>query len=203
MSSYNSHPSTMRQAPWVLGLGLLMAPGLIFALPFTPSSTVPPTPATAAPPPTPAVVTTSVTLPPFSGVDVCWPFNVGIGSCSKLQYGVFVTAEASVVATMLVDVEDDTLVLGTNSSFATNLPVKVLVSLRLRQADPPSAELVNQGLRKHEHQCTCRCVFRNRILLAFTSAAPPQRSLPTGVRKCQPSICFYLAPQLQPICTVC
>ena len=130
----------VRQSPWVLGLGLLIAPGLVFALPFTPSSTVPPTPAGAAPPAA-DLVTTSVTLPPFSGVDVCWPFNIGIGSCSKLQYGVFVTAEASVVATMLVDVEVDTLGLGTNSSFATNLPVKVLVSLRQGQADPLRSEL--------------------------------------------------------------
>ena len=107
-------------------LGLLLRLFIVSALPFTPAAG---STAAAAPAPAASTVQKRIVLDPFSGIDVCWPFNVGVGSCSNLKYGVLLSAEAEVLESMLITVEDSTLVLGTNASFATALPVKVLVSV--------------------------------------------------------------------------
>ena len=125
------HPSIMVVIQPLVVLGLLLRLWIVSALPFTPaagSSTA------DAPAPTASTVQKRIVLDPFSGIDVCWPFNVGVGSCSNLKYGVFISAEVEVLESMLISVEDSVLVLGTNASFATALPVKVLVSATMEHS---------------------------------------------------------------------
>ena len=103
---------------------LLVLPTTWGTITFTPTTSPS---VTTSSPVDPTTASTVVKLPSFSAVDVCWPFNLVINSCEELDYGVVASAAPDVLQTMVMVVEEDTLILQTNASFLTDHPVKVVV----------------------------------------------------------------------------
>ena len=68
------------------------------------------------------------TLPAFTSVQVCTPFNVLIAPSTKsAQYSLSVVGDAAVLPAVSSAVKDGVLTLQSNGSFSTQDPVKVTV----------------------------------------------------------------------------
>jgi hypothetical protein len=78
------------------------------------------------------------TLPPFTTIQACLPFNFAVGPSPPAKYAITTVGEEDVLDAISYVVADDTLVLSTDGNFNTTGGVKLTVSPLLDPSPPAS-----------------------------------------------------------------